>query len=195
MADPKVEIPNPPPEPQARNIVYCGVCQLPPEYCEFGGTVKKCQEWLQKTHLNMYNLLWSEDALSTAVSSLSVDAQKRAEKDAHKKALKAEAAEAKQAATIASSKVILKRVERNKRKFVTTVSGLEAFSLENKKVAKDLGKKFATGSSVTKLPNGGEEIVVQGDVSEEIEEFLLEKYPVIPEDNIELVEDKKKKSG
>ncbi len=60
-------------------------------------------------------------------------------------------------------------------------------------MAKDLGKKFATGSSVTKVPSGGEEIVVQGDVSEEIEEFLLEKYPVIPEDNIELVESKVKK--
>ncbi len=32
-------------------------------------------------------------------------------------------------------------------------------------------------------------------MSEEIEEFLLEKYKVIPEDNIELVEDKKKKSS
>lgn len=54
------------------------------------------------------------DALAAATSTLSLDAQKRAEKDAHKKALKAEAAEAKQAATIASSKVIIKRVERNK---------------------------------------------------------------------------------
>lgn len=35
--------------------------------------------------------------------------------------------------------------------------------------------------------------MVQGDVSEEIEEFLLEKYPVIPEDNIELIESKAKK--
>lgn len=76
---------------------------------------------------------------------------------------------------------------------MTAVSGLEAFGLDNKKVAKDLGKKFATGSSVTKVASGGEEIVVQGDVSEEIEEFLLEKYDVIPEDNIELIEDKKKK--
>lgn len=96
--------------------------------------------------------------------------------------------------TIASSNVIIKRVERNKRKYVTAVSGLEAFGLENKKVAKDLAKKFATGASVTKLPAGGEEIVVQGDVSDEIEEFLLEKWgKLIPEDNIELVEDKKKK--
>lgn len=65
--------------------------------------------------------------------------------------------------------------------------------MENKKLAKDLGKKFATGASVTKVPSGGEEIVVQGDVSEEIEEFLLEKYDVIPEDNIEMVESKVKK--
>ena len=62
-------------------------------------------------------------------------------------------------------------------------------------MAKDLGKKFATGASVTKVPSGGEEIVVQGDVSEEIEEFLVERYEVIPEGNIELVEDKKKKSS
>lgn len=62
-------------------------------------------------------------------------------------------------------------------------------------MAKDFGKKFATGSSVTRLPGGGEEIQVQGDVSPEIEEFLLEKYKDIPEDHIELVEDKKKKKG
>jgi density-regulated protein DRP1 len=62
-------------------------------------------------------------------------------------------------------------------------------------MAKEMGKKFATGSSVTKTAAGGEEIVVQGDVSEEIEEWLLEKYKEIPEDNIELVEDKKKKGA
>jgi density-regulated protein len=92
--------------------------------------------------------------------------------------------------------VIIKRVERNKRKYVTAVSGLEAFGLDLKKVAKDFGKKFATGSSVTKTAAGGEEIVVQGDVSEEIEEFLVENYDgKVPEDNIELVEDKKKKGA
>lgn len=62
-------------------------------------------------------------------------------------------------------------------------------------IAKDFGKKFATGSSVTKTPSGGEEIVVQGDVSPEIEELLLEHYKDIPEDNIELVDDKKKKKA
>lgn len=50
-----------------------------------------------------------------------------------------------------------------------------------------MGKKFACGSSVTKAAAGGEEIVVQGDLSEEIEDFLLERYKDIPEDNIEHV--------
>ena len=62
-------------------------------------------------------------------------------------------------------------------------------------MAKELGKKFATGASVSKLAAGGEEIVVQGDVSDDVEEWLLEKYPVIPEDNIELVESKVKKGS
>lgn len=54
-----------------------------------------------------------------------------------------------------SSKVMIKRVERNKRKYVTAVSGLEAHGLDLKKVAKDFGKKFATGSSVTKVSGFG----------------------------------------
>lgn len=87
-------------------------------------------------------------------------------------------------------------MERNKRKYVTVVSGLEAHGLENKKIAKDFGKKFATGSSVTKNAGGtGDEITVQGDVSDEVLDWLLEKHSAIPEDNIELVEDKKKKAA
>ncbi|MBE3045071.1 hypothetical protein IMZ48_21455 [Candidatus Bathyarchaeota archaeon] len=60
-------------------------------------------------------------------------------------------------------------------------------------ISKDFGKKFATGSSVTKTPSGGEEIVVQGDVSPEIEDWLVEKYKNIPADNIEFIDDKKLK--
>lgn len=91
--------------------------------------------------------------------------------------------------------MVIRRIERNKRKYVTAVGGLEAFGLDLKKVAKEFGKKFATGSSVTKVPGGGEEITVQGDVAVDIEEYLLETYKELPEDNMEIVEDKKKKSA
>ena len=79
---------------------------------------------------------------------------------------------------------------------MTAVSGLEAFGLDLKKVSKDFGKKFATGSSVTKTPSGGEEIVVQGDLSDEIFDLLTEGEgykDVVPEDNVDCIEDKKKK--
>lgn len=185
-----------PAEPQARHVLYCGVCSLPPEYCEFGGMVKKCQEWLKDSYPDMYERLYSEGALNANLSTLSVSVRERAAKDAAKKEAKAALAEARDAERKAAAKVQIKRVERNKRKFVTVITGLEVHGLENKKVAKELGKKFATGSSVTRAPGGIEEITVQGDLSGEIEEWLLDVYgKEIPEANIELVEDKKKKGG
>ncbi len=130
------------------------------------------------------------------MASLSVDAQKRAEKDAAKKTARAEAAEQREAERKAEAMVLIKRVERNKRKYVTVVSGLEAHGLDLKKVAKELGKKFATGSSVTKTAAGGEEITVQGDLSDDVYDWLVEKYgDEVPEDNIDCIEDKAKKKG
>jgi density-regulated protein DRP1 len=165
------------------------------QYCEYGGTTKKCEEWLEREHEDLHERLYSEEALTAGLSTLSVDAQKRAEKDAQKKAAKASAAEARESEKRAASKIVIKRVERNKRKFVTEISGLEAFGLDLKKTAKEFGKKFATGSSVTKTAAGGEEITVQGDVSEDVVDWLAEHHEEIPEDNIELIEDKKKKAA
>ncbi|KAH9825735.1 Translation machinery-associated protein 22 [Teratosphaeria destructans] len=182
----------------AKTVIYCGICSLPPEYCEYGGTVKKCSEWLLAAHPAMHGRLYSGDAaVAEGLSALSVDAVKRAEKDAKKKAARAEAAEARERETRASLRVVIRRVERNKRKFVTEVSGLEGFGLDLKKIAKEFGKKFATGSSVTKNAGGtGEEITVQGDVAEDIVEWLAEQYgEMIPEENVEVVEDKKKKGA
>ncbi|KAK7520067.1 translation initiation factor SUI1 [Phyllosticta citriasiana] len=180
---------------EPKHVVYCGVCSLPPEYCEFGGTTKKCEEWLQAHHPDMHSRLYSADAIEANLSSLSLEAQQRAEKDAKKKAAKAESAAQKAEELRATSQVIIKRIERNKRKYVTAITGLESFGLDLKKVSKDLGKKFATGASVTKLPAGGEEITLQGDLSDDVYDFLIDRYKEIPEDNVECVEDKKKKKN
>ena len=67
-----------------------------------------------------------------------MEAKERAAKDAAKKAAKAEAAEQKQADKLAKSVVSIKRIERNKRKYVTAVHGLEAFGLDLKKVGAHL---------------------------------------------------------
>ena len=45
------------------------------------------------------------------------------------------------------------------------------------------------------MPGGvGEVITVQGDLSDEVGEWITEKYEQVPEDNVEFVEDKKKKN-
>jgi density-regulated protein DRP1 len=150
----------------------------------------------EDTHILNLLLVILSDVLNANLSTLSVSAQERAAKDAAKKEARAAANEARDTERKAASKIQIKRVERNKRKYVTVVIGLEVFGLENKKIAKDLGKKFATGSSVTRSPAGIEEITVQGDVSDDLRDWLLEIHgKKIPESNIELIEDKKKKKS
>jgi hypothetical protein len=73
-----------------------------------------------------------------------------------------------------------------------------ALGIDLKKAAKQFATKFATGASVSKNAQGLDEIVVQGDVTDEIVEMLEGNVGVlkgVPEDNIVCVEDKKKKGG
>ncbi|EWC45943.1 hypothetical protein DRE_04736 [Drechslerella stenobrocha 248] len=128
------------------------------------------------------------------MGSMTLEAHLRAEKDIAKKQVKEEARIEREAAKKKASTIIIKRVERTKRKFVTVVSGVELFDLTVKTVAKDFGKRFACGSSVTKSVTGAEEITVQGDLSDEILEELAEKYGV-DEDNIKQVDESKKKGA
>lgn len=67
--------------------------------------------------------------------------------------------------------------------------------MDLKKAAKLFAQKFATGASVTKNPQGLEEIVVQGDVSAEIVDMIEEGAGIlkgIPKENVVEVEEKKK---
>ncbi|KAJ7801484.1 hypothetical protein B0H13DRAFT_2390000 [Mycena leptocephala] len=66
------------------------------------------------------------------------------------------------------SQIIIKQIERNKRKHITSVFGLEAFGVDLKK--------------------GLEEIVISGDEMIENEVGVLKG---IPADNVKLVEEKK----
>jgi len=112
---------------------------------------------------------------------------------------------------------------------VTSVRGLEAFGMiarlriprsiitlgigvDLKKAAKLFAQRFATGGSVTKNAAGIDEIVVQGDVSQEIYDMIaeanensgdggkggkkgLDVLKGVLIDNIEMVEEKRKKEG
>lgn len=56
--------------------------------------------------------------------------------------------------------------------------------IELKAASKVFGQKFATGSSVT---GNGDEIVIQGDVKDEIIDILTEKWPEVSSFHIVLL--------
>ena len=126
------------PPSQLFPVTSCGVVQLLQELHHRRMIFDQCTAGFESS------LTYSSsrtEAINAAMSSLSVDAQKRAEKDSAKKEAKAAAAEARAKEAKDQAMVYIKRVERNKRKFVTEVSGLEAHGLDLKKVAKEWGKK------------------------------------------------------
>ncbi|THV05371.1 density-regulated protein DRP1 [Dendrothele bispora CBS 962.96] len=189
----------PPPEPKPPvQVLYCAVCSFPPEYCEFGSSLSKCKEWLQDAHSDLFQKYYSDEALQAKIGTLSLEAQSKLEQDAAKKEAKAEAKADAAVKKKLASRITIKRIERNKRKHVTAIHGLEAFGIDLKKAAKQFASKFATGASVTKNPQGQDEIVIQGDVSDDVLEMIEEEVGLlkgIPADNVEIVEDKKKKPG
>ncbi|GCE98595.1 translation machinery-associated protein 22 [Zygosaccharomyces mellis] len=162
-----------------KEVVYCGVCTYPPEYCEFSGKLKRCKIWLQENHAELFEKLYSgEDAEVEGVSgklaesSIGEKREEKLEKDLLKMQAKQENREQRELAKKLSSKIIIRREARTKRKSIVAISGLEVFEIDMKKLAKTFASKFATGCSVSKNAEKKDEIVIQGDVMEEVENYL-----------------------
>ena len=185
-------------------IIYCGICTLPPEYCEFnsGNTYKKCKPWLQQNHVQLFNQLYPEEAVASTLESMSIDALPSAQEqpttdeqppadteNTNKPLTKQE--RAKQAAL----KVTLKRVERTKRKRVIHITGMETYQVDLKKAAKLFANKFACGCSVTKNAAGKDEIVVQGDVMDQLLAMIPKEWPAIDSKQLVVQESAKKKAS
>jgi hypothetical protein len=49
------------------SALYCGVCTLPAEYCEFGPSFSKCKTWLEDKHPDEYARLWGEGGYRAAL--------------------------------------------------------------------------------------------------------------------------------
>ncbi|KAL1405229.1 Translation machinery-associated protein 22 [Vanrija albida] len=175
---------------------YCSVCSLPTEYCEFGPSVSKCKTTLEEADKAEFERIWGAGALAARIGTLSVEKNEKLEADAAKAEQKAARKAAAEAKLKESTKIIIKREERTKRKVLTHIQGLELFGVDLKKAAKLFASKFATGSSVSKNPQGQDEIVVQGDVGDEVVEMLKQQVGVLkgaPGDQVSRVEAKKKK--
>ncbi|KAG9119322.1 Translation machinery-associated protein 22, partial [Ceratobasidium sp. 392] len=156
---------------QPVHVLYCSVCSLPPEYCEFGSSVSKCKAWLQEEHPDLFDKYYSEDALQQKAEALSLEAQAKLDKKAASMEAKAD---------------VKAEADLKKKKAAKPLTPPLTPDVDLKKAAKLFAQKFATGASVTKNPQGQDEIVVQGDVTDDIVEMIEEQVGVlkgVPEDN------------
>lgn len=157
-------------EEEEAPLVYCGICGMPPEYCEYGENYDKCVPWIKK---HCPQLLLDEEDTALA---------KKAAKKGPKGVGKKDVAEEKQ-------RILIYKETRSKKKFVTIVEGLETVNVKLKDAAKAFGKKFAAASAVKDTPSGGQEIVIQGDVLFDLPDFIQEEFNV-PKSKITVKEKK-----
>jgi density-regulated protein DRP1 len=159
-------------------IVYCGECTLPLEYCEYSPTPDKCRVWIEKNLPDHFEKLMKDEDGKDICGGEEKKRQKRGGRGVIKAKKKPQGPQ----------KVTLARSSRGKKKFVTVITGLNTFDIDLKDAAKYFAHKFSCGSSVT----GDSEIVVQGDVKDDLFDIIPEKWPEIDEDSIEDMGDMKR---
>ncbi|KAH8283284.1 hypothetical protein KR018_004212 [Drosophila ironensis] len=158
---------------------YCGHCTMPIEYCEYYPEYEKCKEWLERNMPDDFERLKIEEEAAAADGA---DDDKKRQKRGGKGLLRVKKKED------VPKRICVSRAARGKKKSVTVVTGLSTFDIDLKVAAKFFGTKFACGSSVT----GDDEIVIQGDVKDELFDVIPEKWPEIDEDVIEDLGDQKR---
>ncbi|KAK8509209.1 hypothetical protein V6N13_062264 [Hibiscus sabdariffa] len=192
-------------KPQPVKVLYCTICSLPAEYCEFGPDFEKCKPWLIKNAPDLYPNLLKEanekeaekvsEQLQSAGISSSADGAASSAQPGNTSSSKQEEVKRLPGGKIKKKEkqeVVIEKVVRNRRKCITIVKGLDLFGIKLSDASKKLGKKFATGASVVKGPTEKEQIDVQGDISYDIVEYITETWPAVPEAAIFFIEDGKK---
>lgn len=187
---------------RALEVVYCPNCTFPPEYCKFGPCWDKCKPWLQQNFPAIYEEVEgtaatkapraetkdtekSEATLEGKMEDLEIhlggeseeegegdEEEEDAKKKKSKRGGKVAGKGPKTEPAAAPRCVVISKSQRNKKKFVTTVKGVETCGLSLKTVAQGMAKKFACAASVS--GKGAEaEIQIQGDITQDLPEYLV----------------------
>eukprot|EP00472_Partenskyella_glossopodia_P012852 CAMPEP_0197517094 /NCGR_PEP_ID=MMETSP1318-20131121/2056_1 /TAXON_ID=552666 /ORGANISM="Partenskyella glossopodia, Strain RCC365" /LENGTH=185 /DNA_ID=CAMNT_0043066367 /DNA_START=82 /DNA_END=639 /DNA_ORIENTATION=- len=160
-----------------QQVLYCPLfeCTLPHEMCKYGPHPDKCVAWLKENNPELYQQL-----TDGKTDSKSTEGKKKKSKNKNKNKKK-----------LGEKVILISQIQRSKRKFVTSISGLDAFGLDLKTNAKKMAKLYACSASVVKCTPPPNEIQIQGDVKYEVAEFVLDKLK-IPKDVIFFLEGKAK---
>ena len=151
-------------------VEYCGNCGMPFEYCDYYPDKEGCKKWLESNLPDQFEKLVTNDGEDGDGDEKK--RQKRGGKGAKK---------IKKKETEKEKMIVLSIAPRGKKKAVTVVKGLKTFGIDLKTAQKFFSSRFACSSSV----QGDDEVIIQGDVKDDLFDVLPEKWPEIEEDLID----------
>uniref|UniRef100_A0A8C8YR42 Density-regulated protein n=1 Tax=Prolemur simus TaxID=1328070 RepID=A0A8C8YR42_PROSS len=126
-------------------VLYCGVCSLPTEYCEYMPDVAKCRQWLEKNFPKEFAKLTVENSpkQETGIS----EGQGTAEEEEKKKQKRGGRGQIKQKKKSVPQKVTIAKIPRAKKKYVTRVCHvfLATFEIDLKEAQRFFAQKFSCG--------------------------------------------------
>jgi len=171
--------------PYIVEVEYCPVCTFPFEYCEYAGMMEQCKphlmEWMKRNASKEGEV--GDDVLEDKVKP------KKKAPESGEKMLPGGKIKKKEEAIVLISVMV-----RQKRKCVTTVTGLEHFGIKLADACKELKKAFSSGASVIKTPSGKEQIEIQGEFRDQLLEIWEKKFKDIPKDCVYVMDEGKNKS-
>jgi density-regulated protein DRP1 len=155
------------------SVVYCPTCTMPCEFCEHGACFEKCLPWIVRNCPEVLN----ETLLAEMTAKMAISGDEPIVLEKTKQ--KGGGASAPKKEKLLDTKVVITRVQRQKKKFVTVVGGLETVpDLKVKDASRVFGKKFSSGCSVNESATGAKEVVIQGDVLFDLPNILIAEFKV-----------------
>uniref|UniRef100_A0A8C7LKX5 Density-regulated protein n=1 Tax=Oncorhynchus mykiss TaxID=8022 RepID=A0A8C7LKX5_ONCMY len=140
-----------------KKVQYCGVCSLPTEYCEYMPEPSKCRQWLEKNFPGVFARMSVVEFHQTGGIQFPFQGQ------------------IKQKKKTVPQKITIAKIPRAKKKYVTRVCGMNTFDIDLKEAQRFFAQKFSCGASVT----AEDEIIIQGDFTDDIIDVIQEKWPEV----------------
>jgi len=113
----------------------------------------ECKEWVRKAHPELFEQIYEEEAVKPE------GAEDEVKEDPNKKKKKKVSL-----APSGDSVIKIYKAKRGGKKMICSVTGLQAYGVPLKEMAKLMSKKFSCGANVADDEKYGECIQIQGDI-------------------------------
>ncbi|KAK2182925.1 hypothetical protein NP493_332g01000 [Ridgeia piscesae] len=165
-------------------VIYCDVCDgWPLEYVEHHPNYEKAKEWMEKNLSDdLLELYLGDKEEAESGDGTATGGKKKRQSRGGRGMIKTKKKQDQ------PQRVCLSRAPRGKKKYVTVITGLATYDINLKTASKFFASSFSCGSSVT----GDDEIVIQGDVKDDLFDIISEKWPQIDEECIDDLGDMKR---